>query len=186
MCILSGCDYLESIKGIGIKKAFKFIYENGDDIKIVLKKIFNEGRYQVPIDYQNLFEKAMLTFKFQVVYDPLREELVHLNNPETHPLGALLINYPDLNFLGEKIDNEIAKRICKGEIDPITMEEFEKINLDFGSGSNMTIYEIKNDKQFINKKDERRNKMQGVSKDFGINNLVEDCFDRGNDFQDSS
>jgi exonuclease 1 len=100
MCILSGCDYLESIKGIGIKKAFKFINENGEDIKLILKKIANEGRYQVPIDYQTLFQKAMLTFKFQVVYDPLREQLVHLNNPETHPLGALLINYPDLNFLG--------------------------------------------------------------------------------------
>ena len=28
-CILSGCDYIESIKGIGFKKAHKLVYENG-------------------------------------------------------------------------------------------------------------------------------------------------------------
>ena len=28
-CILSGCDYLESIKGIGFKKAHRLVYENG-------------------------------------------------------------------------------------------------------------------------------------------------------------
>jgi exonuclease 1 len=31
-CILSGCDYLESIKGIGFKKAYKLVYEVGDNI----------------------------------------------------------------------------------------------------------------------------------------------------------
>ena len=31
-CILSGCDYLDSIKGIGFKKAFKLVYENGSDL----------------------------------------------------------------------------------------------------------------------------------------------------------
>ena len=31
-CILSGCDYLESIKGIGLKKAHKLIYESGQDV----------------------------------------------------------------------------------------------------------------------------------------------------------
>lgn len=32
-CILSGCDYLESIKGIGFKKAHRLVYENGVDVK---------------------------------------------------------------------------------------------------------------------------------------------------------
>jgi 5'-3' exonuclease len=43
-CILSGCDYLESIKGIGFKKAHKLVYENGKDIKNILKKIRLEGK----------------------------------------------------------------------------------------------------------------------------------------------
>ena len=31
-CIVSGCDYIDSIKGIGFKKAHKLVYECGDDI----------------------------------------------------------------------------------------------------------------------------------------------------------
>lgn len=32
-CIFSGCDYLESLKGIGFKKAIKVIQQYGNDIK---------------------------------------------------------------------------------------------------------------------------------------------------------
>ena len=39
-CILSGCDYLDSIKGIGFKKAHRLVYENGADLKTILKKFF--------------------------------------------------------------------------------------------------------------------------------------------------
>jgi exonuclease 1 len=43
-CILSGCDYLESIKGIGFKKAHRLVYENGADIKQILRKIRRDGK----------------------------------------------------------------------------------------------------------------------------------------------
>lgn len=42
-CILSGCDYLESIKGIGFKKALKLVKENKGDIKQIIEKIKNSG-----------------------------------------------------------------------------------------------------------------------------------------------
>ena len=48
MCIFAGCDYLESIKGIGMKKAYKLICEHGDDIPAILRKIRREGRYIIP------------------------------------------------------------------------------------------------------------------------------------------
>lgn len=80
-CILSGCDYLESIKGIGFKKAYKYVYDHGDDLPAILKKIRREGKLLVPMDYERMFEKALLTFKFQVVYCPEKGELVHLNDP---------------------------------------------------------------------------------------------------------
>ena len=63
-CIVSGCDYLESIKGIGFKKAHKLVSEHGQDIKEIMKAIRKEARYQVPNDYERTFEKALLTFKF--------------------------------------------------------------------------------------------------------------------------
>jgi len=128
-CILSGCDYLESIKGIGFKKAYRLVYELGDDISGILKKIRREGKLLVPADYERNFEKALLTFKFQVVYCPDKGDLVHLNDPASHPLGALLVNYPSLDFLGEKLDKEVAKKICTGELDPMTKQEYKELSL---------------------------------------------------------
>jgi len=69
-CIISGCDYIESIKGIGFKKAHKLVYENGKDVKTVLRKIRREGKHLIPASYETTFEKALLTFKFQRVYSP--------------------------------------------------------------------------------------------------------------------
>ena len=69
-CILSGCDYVESIKGIGLKKAQKLVYECGSDFKQIVKKIRREGKHLVPETYEKDFEKALLTFKFQRVYCP--------------------------------------------------------------------------------------------------------------------
>lgn len=48
MCILSGCDYLDSIKGIGFKKAYKLVHEHGDDIGAILRKIRREGKLVIP------------------------------------------------------------------------------------------------------------------------------------------
>jgi len=47
-CILSGCDYLESIKGIGFKKAHRLVYEQGGDIRNILKKVRREGKLMIP------------------------------------------------------------------------------------------------------------------------------------------
>jgi exonuclease-1 len=63
-CILSGCDYLDSIKGVGIKKAFKLVFECGDDIRRILLQIRRHGKHVIPADYEQGFEKALLTFKF--------------------------------------------------------------------------------------------------------------------------
>jgi len=63
-CILSGCDYLDSIKGIGFKKAHKLVYETGNDIKALFRRIRREGKHFIPPNYEKTFEKALLTFKF--------------------------------------------------------------------------------------------------------------------------
>ena len=55
LCILSGCDYLESIKGIGFKKAFKLIHEHGDDLAAIMRKLRREGKFIIPMDYEKNF-----------------------------------------------------------------------------------------------------------------------------------
>ena len=64
LCILSGCDYLDSIKGIGFKKAYKLVYDHGEDVSAILRKVRREGKYMIPADYERSFERALLTFKF--------------------------------------------------------------------------------------------------------------------------
>ncbi|MFN9903264.1 MAG: hypothetical protein ACK55Z_31725, partial [bacterium] len=63
-CILSGCDYLDSIKGIGLKKAHRLVYESGSDIKGLFRRIRREGKHFIPPSYEKTVEKALLTFKF--------------------------------------------------------------------------------------------------------------------------
>ena len=99
-CILSGCDYLESIKGIGFKKAHRLVYETGMDIKGLFRRIRREGKFLIPQAYEETFQKALLTFKFQRVYCPERKELVLLNDPETHELGPVLKAIDNWDFLG--------------------------------------------------------------------------------------
>lgn len=69
-CILSGCDYLQSIKGIGFKMAHKLVYETGSDVKALFRKIRREGKHFIPPTYERTFEQALLTFKFQRVFCP--------------------------------------------------------------------------------------------------------------------
>lgn len=63
-CILSGCDYIDSIKGIGFKKAHRLVYETGMDVKGLFRRIRREGKFLIPSTYEKTFEKALLTFKF--------------------------------------------------------------------------------------------------------------------------
>ncbi len=38
-CILNGCDYLESVKGIGFKKALKLVKENNGNIDQIIANL---------------------------------------------------------------------------------------------------------------------------------------------------
>jgi exonuclease-1 len=103
MCILSGCDYLPSINGMGIKNAHKYVGKYKEDMKRVisltiyiyiyiymytymyihLMKLFGqlfqmlrmEGKFSIPAGYQDKFTQAKLTFLHQRVWDPCAEEI---------------------------------------------------------------------------------------------------------------
>ena len=66
--------------------------------------------------------------------------MAHLNDPQEHPLGSKLVNYPDLDFLGEKLDKETAQKICLGTWDPITLAPYQQ--MDQSSGT-MKVYKRK-------------------------------------------
>ena len=62
-CILSGCDYLESLKGIGFKKAIRYVQQFGTDIRAICNEIKLTGTSVDVTNYCDEFNKAYMTFK---------------------------------------------------------------------------------------------------------------------------
>ncbi|KAG6401832.1 hypothetical protein SASPL_138700 [Salvia splendens] len=120
MCILAGCDFLPSVPGIGIVKAYNLVakYRNLDRVLSVLK--LEKGKV-VPEDYPTAFRQALAVFQHARVYDAASKKLKPLN-----PLTPELLqgDHGDLDFLGPDLYPSIAVAIAEGNLDPCTMEPF--------------------------------------------------------------
>jgi exonuclease 1 len=77
MAILSGCDYLSSITGIGLKTACSLLRKHVSAEKVI-QGLRLEGKKSVPVDYLEQFKLAEMCFQHQKVYCPLEEKLVPL------------------------------------------------------------------------------------------------------------
>jgi exonuclease 1 len=80
MAIMSGCDYLDSIQGIGVITAAKLMRKY-KSVEKVLQSIRMEGNKKIPKDYLAAFRMAELAFKHQRVYDPRTQRLAYLTEP---------------------------------------------------------------------------------------------------------
>ncbi|KAG2601123.1 exonuclease 1 isoform X2 [Panicum virgatum] len=116
MCILSGCDYLPSLPGMGVKRAHALIQKLKCHEKVI--KHLRYTAVSVPPQYEENFKKAIWAFKFQRVYDPATEDIIHLSSV---PYDLT----EDLEFLGPWLPQDIAKGIALGNIDPLTKEPFK-------------------------------------------------------------
>jgi 5'-3' exonuclease len=76
MCILSGCDYLDSPSGLGVKKAHRLVAKY-KRIPQILRGIRLEAQVLVPRGYDVGFHRAFTTFRHQRVYDPRTKQLCH-------------------------------------------------------------------------------------------------------------
>jgi exonuclease-1 len=99
-CILSGCDYFK-VKGIGHKKAYQFIRDTNGDYMTCIRNLKLNPKYynNLPMKAEEVFEKAFLTFKFQVIYCPLEKRMRYLNDI-TDTIYTQVYKYDDLTFLG--------------------------------------------------------------------------------------
>ncbi|XP_066479179.1 exonuclease 1 [Tiliqua scincoides] len=127
MCILSGCDYLPSIHGIGLGKACRLLkIANNPDITKVIGKM---GQYlkmniSVPEEYIQGFIRANNTFLYQLVFDPVRRSLVPLN---TYDDG---VDPETLHYAGKHIGDRNAFQIALGNKDVNTMQQIDDYNPD--------------------------------------------------------
>ncbi|KAM4694106.1 exonuclease 1 [Discoglossus pictus] len=126
MCILSGCDYLPSIHGIGLVKACKLLkIANNPDIITVIKKIatYLKMNITVPEGYIEGFIRANNTFLYQFVFDPVERKLVPLNPYED-------VDPTELNYAGPNIGDSAALQIALGNKDLHTMKQIDNYNPD--------------------------------------------------------
>ncbi len=125
MCILSGCDYLDNIAGIGLVKAKKIMSRTQiTNIELVnfdirffetlffLNRFLNNyheisGKLNLRItdDYITGFKRAHLAFLYQIVYDPIQKKQIPLN-----PLPDN-IDHDQLKFAGQYVKNIRLKKI---------------------------------------------------------------------------
>lgn len=120
MCILSGCDYLPSLPGMGLKRAHALIKKFTSYDKVI--KHLKYSTVSVPSFYEESFKKAILTFQHQRVYDVASQDIVSLSDI-SDDVGD------DLDFLGPSIPQHIAKGIAEGDIDPFTKMPFQEENI---------------------------------------------------------
>ncbi|XP_071399578.1 exonuclease 1 [Centroberyx affinis] len=127
MCILSGCDYLASLHGIGLGKACKLLkIANNPDILKVIRKM---GQYLkmnvvVPEEYVEGFVKANNTFLYQLVFDPVRRKVAPLNPYPEH------IDPAALSYAGHNIGDDKGLQMALGNLDLNTMERIDDFNPD--------------------------------------------------------
>ncbi|XP_060571925.1 exonuclease 1-like [Ruditapes philippinarum] len=121
MCILSGCDYLPSLSGIGLARANKvFKIARQADIKQLLKKLptYLKSSISVPQEYIDGFVAANNTFLYQFVYDPLQRRLVPLN---PYPQD---VNPDELSYAGSPFPAKKALQIALGNVNIYSGEIF--------------------------------------------------------------
>lgn len=122
MCIISGCDYLDSLPGIGLAKACKFmLMTEEEDMNRALDKIpvyLNKRQLEVSPDYKLNFLRANATFKHMVVYDPKIRKMVRLTEPSESEV-ELCCN------AGTMLDEKTAFQLAIGNLDPFSLEKLD-------------------------------------------------------------
>lgn len=121
MCILSGCDYVDSLPGIGLARACKFVKITEEtDVMRALDKIpayLNMRQLIITEEYKINVLKARATFLHMVVFDPRRRKQVRL-----HEFDEIDTNEEHCCNAGEIMDDDVkALNLAVGNLDPFKM-----------------------------------------------------------------
>lgn len=117
MAILSGCDYLPSITGMGLKNAHKFLRKY-ESVEKVLRALRLEGKWRIPPTYAADFERAEFTFAHQRVFDPRCSDMSTLTPLPSDARADLVA------AIGAPLSVEEARAIARGDLCPITRRHF--------------------------------------------------------------
>ena len=128
-CILCGCDYFK-MKNVGAKYAYYAVRDN-NGYRNSLIWLSNKIRgWTISLrEMEENFEKAFITFRYQVIYCPIEKKMKYFGDitKEEYPFFYKYKN--DLSFLGEIKEGSMVNDIVFGYIDPITKKRFEEKNI---------------------------------------------------------
>ncbi|KAF6764089.1 exodeoxyribonuclease 1 [Ephemerocybe angulata] len=124
MAILSGCDYLPSIPGIGLKTSCNLL-RKWKTPEQVIKAVMLEGKKAVPVDYAKNFARAEKCFLHQRVWCPDEEKLVHMTPVD----GEWTEEFDE--YCGSDLEPSLAKQLACGDVDPVHLLPMVDINPGF-------------------------------------------------------
>uniref|UniRef100_A0A5B6ZGV8 Flap endonuclease 1 n=1 Tax=Davidia involucrata TaxID=16924 RepID=A0A5B6ZGV8_DAVIN len=121
LCILCGCDYCDSIRGIGGQTALKLIRQHGS-IENILENI-NKERYQIPDDWP--YQDARRLFKEPLVHADDEQLELKWTAPDEEGLITFLVN--ENGFNNDRITKAIEKiKAAKNKSSQGRLESFFK------------------------------------------------------------
>ncbi|XP_025618769.1 flap endonuclease 1 isoform X3 [Arachis duranensis] len=122
LCILSGCDYCESIRGIGGTTALKLIRQHGS-IEMILENINKESRYHIPDDWP--YQEARRLFKEPLVITEDEQLNLKWSAPDEEGLVTFLVNENGFNI--DRVTKAIEKiKAAKNKSSQGRLESFFK------------------------------------------------------------
>ena len=132
MCVMAGCDFVKALPGIGIKKAHTHIRRTRNIVKAMRALKFDGIPF--PPGYDAKVQRALWTFKYQRVYCPRQNQVVHLHTlPEgglendSFISGASRLADGESDFLGSDISQPIAQGVAEGRLNPFTYKTYTAV-----------------------------------------------------------
>ncbi|CCG81837.1 Putative uncharacterized protein [Taphrina deformans PYCC 5710] len=113
MAILSGCDYLASIPGMGLKTAHRLVRKY-KKLENIFRGLRIEVGLKMPMDYEENFRRANMTFLHQRVFCPLKLSMIMGIEP------SFALDEETLRLIGAQLPDEVARSVADGTVDPIS------------------------------------------------------------------
>ncbi|KPM35733.1 hypothetical protein AK830_g10850 [Neonectria ditissima] len=114
MAIMSGCDYLDGLPGMGLKTAYRMLRKSKVPERVVRMVQFSGKR--VSENYLTQFYQAELTFLHQWVFCPKKQKLVHLTELDGTRTAE------EMPFIGAFVEAELAQGVASGDLNPMTKQ----------------------------------------------------------------
>ena len=174
-CILSGCDYFK-VKGVGANNAYKVITSSSSYKKCIMNICDNynkKNKDKEKLDYDDLiekFEKAFLTFRYQVIYCPIEKKLRYYSDIKKSKYKFASKYLDNLDFLGTTdVEEDIVEKTTFGEIDPITHLPFDYSNLSQAEKEKVQENYLKKKRKLQNEEDKKLRKEEEEEFNLDIN-----------------